>query len=496
MSGKIIARATALTLTALLAACGGDSGSSSLADTGTSSSSGGTTSTNAGDTTQEVTVGLGTGSGDSFVEGQIESDITSLAAGGQTKLRVYVVNKSDGNSLITGSDSEVRFSSTCISLNTAIINSPITTSDGIAETTYTAAGCSPTDLIEATYGSATASVKLNIAAPSADRIVSVPLTTNSIAPSGSGSTSRPSEARVTFNVVDQNGDGVKGVDVSFSLSGDDPNATTPVTLGTNKAVSSTGGEVSTLVVAGSSSTVVRVIASIETDSGTRNTESQPIAINSLIPVDTGFTISADNFIPDAQFTAGVPVSLSVYATDKNGQNIRGNTIVNFTTDGGSVIPECTLDDQGTCTVQWRSQAPWLTKPTITASTIGEKKSTGEVATISQNLTLFVSSSRDPIVSLNPGSEANQYCANASVAAQDGSRIYPADGTTISFSGDGVTILSAKSTLEIKGANGTPSNESAFQGCIFAKQEVSGTPGSLNVTVTTPGGEIAEDIIDI
>ncbi|WP_379883537.1 hypothetical protein [Marinobacter koreensis] len=119
-----------------------------------------------------------------------------------------------------------------------------------------------------------------------------------------------------------------------------------------------------------------------------------------------------------------------------------------------------------------------------------------MATISQNLTLFVSSSRDPIVSLNPGPEANQYCANASVAAQDGSRIYPADGTTISFSGDGVTILSAKSTLEIKGANGTPSNESAFQGCIFAKQEVSGTPGSLNVTVTTPGGEIAEDIIDI
>lgn len=498
MSGIFLARVSALSLVMFLAACGGDENSSNLAGSEDSGSNGGGSTTGGGSTnedSQTVTLGLGSGSGDSFIEGQIETDINDLSAGGQTKLRVYIVNKSDGNSLVTDQGTQVSFSSTCISLGEATINSPITTSTGIAETTYTANGCAPTDLIEAKADTATASVSISIAPPTADRVVSVPLTTNSIAPSGAGTTSRPSETRVTFNVVDDNGDGVRGIDVNFRLSGDDPAAAIPVTLGTTSTTSSTGGEVSTLVIAGSASTVVRVVATIDTIDGPRSTESEPIAINSLIPVESGFTLAADNFIPDAQFTAGVPVTLTVYATDKNGQNIRGNTVVNFTADGGSVIPECTLNNDGVCSVEWRSQAPWLTKPTITASTIGETSS-GDVGTIFETITLFVSSSRDPEVTLSAGAEPKQFCASTSVRAADNTRIHPADGTTVSFSGNQVTLLSAKTSFEVNGSSGTPDNEAAYETCVFAELTDPATPGTLNVTVTTPGDEIAEDLLNL
>jgi hypothetical protein len=440
---------------------------------------------------------LGSGYGSSFVEGQVETDIGSdtLSAGGQTNVRVYIVDKNNNNALITNGDVEISFSSNCVSTSEAQIESPIIAPDGVAETTYIAQGCSPQDLIKAEASSATASTAISIAPPLADRVVAVPLTTTSIAPIGSGSTSRPSEAPVSFKVVDNNGIGLKGVDVAFSLSGDDPAAETPVSLSTESATSSTGGEASTLVIAGSASTTVRVIATIQTGAGPESTESEAIAINSLIPTEAGFTLTSKNYLPDAQFTAGVLVPISAFATDRNGQNIRGNTIVNFTTDGGSITPECILSDQGTCTVTWRSQAPWLTQPTITATTIGET-ATGAVGTISESVRLFVSSSRDPGISLYTGPEADQYCASADVVAADLSRIHPADGTIIEFSISGGEILSANNSFSVKGKNGIPDDTTQFTACIYAKLSDATVPATLTATVTTPGDESAEDILSL
>ncbi|MDY6930155.1 MAG: hypothetical protein SWN10_24165 [Pseudomonadota bacterium] len=502
MSGKFLARVSALSLALLLVACGGDDSSSPLAGTGTD---GGETSTSEGTvgttpdagtgTTQEVVIGLGSGFGSSFVEGQIETGIGSdtLTAGGQTKLTVYIVDKNNNNSLITNEQVEVSFSSNCVSTKEAQIESPILTSGGVAETTYIAQGCSPQDLIKAEVGAATASVAIDIAAPIADRVVAVPLTTTSIAPIGAGSTSRPSEAPVSFKVVDSNGNGLKGVDVTFSLSGDDPTAETPVSLSTEGATSTTGGEVSTLVIAGSASTTVRVIATIQKDTGPESTQSEAIAINSLIPTDAGFTLTSDNYLPDAQFTAGVQVAISAFATDRNGQNIRGNTIINFTADGGSITPDCTLSEEGICTVSWRSQSPWLTQPTITATTIGET-STGTVGTISESLRLFVSSSRDPQITLSEGVEPQQYCASADVRAADASRIHPANGTTIDFAISEGEILSAKSSFTVNGENGIPDDTTKYTACVFAKLTDATVPGTLTATVTTPGDEIAEDLL--
>jgi hypothetical protein len=261
-------------------------------------------------------------------------------------------------------------------------------------------------------------------------------------------------------------------------------------------VSRSGGSASTLVIAGSESTIVRVIASITNASGeTKESQSPPIAINAMLPTEKGFTIAADNkLLPDAQFTAGVPVSISVFATDQNGQDVRGDTIINFQTTGGSVTPECTLTENGTCTVTWRSQAPWLTKPQITATTIGEQLS-GDVGTISESLELFVSSSRNPTVSLSGTGTNNQYCASVSVVDRSGNAIHPPEDTTVEFAVTDGEILSSETTKTVRGSS-TPENETAFETCVFARRNDNSIPAELTVTVRTPGETVAEDILSI
>lgn len=497
MSGKFLARASTLSLAMLLVACGGDDSSSPLAPVGGSSGTNGGDSV--GDDTdidqQQEVVALGAGEGSSFVEGQIDTTIKSLPPRGTTSLSVSIVDAATGNALITDRDVEVGFRSGCITNGTATISSPVITGSGIAQTTYTANGCAPSDTITAFTSDAQANVVLNIESAEADRIISKEPEFTSIAPAGSGSSTRLSESEVSFQVVDQAGDPVPGVEVSFRISGDTASPSVPVTIDPAMAQSDSNGDVSTLVIAGSDSTVVRVIAGIEASDGSvSETQSPPIAINSTIPIEAGLTLAPTNFIPDAQFTAGVEVEFTVFATDKNGQNVRGNTIINFTATGGSVTPECPLDESGTCTVIWRSQNPSLTKPEITATTIGELTA-GGVGTISQSRSLFVSSSRDPSISLASGTRTDEYCASVSVVDSSGNRIHPPADTTIDFAITDGEILSPETTKTVRGTS-FPADESKFEACVFAQP--SGAPGTarLTATVTTPGDVVAEDLIDI
>lgn len=498
MSGKFLARASALSLAVFLAACGGDDSSTPLVS-GNGSGGGGDSTGGSGtnDGGQEEVIVLGSGEGSSFIEGQIESEITNLPPRGTTSLTVSAVDAGNGNSLIDDRDLEISFRSGCLTNGTATISTPIVTGSGVAETTYTASGCTPTDTVTAFINGtqATASIVLNIDGAEADRILSNEPEFTSIAPAGSGSLSRPSESEVSFQVVDQAGDPVPNVTVSFRITGDTAAPSIPVSIDPTEATSDNNGEVSTLVIAGSDSTVVRVIAGIEASDGSLSeTQSPPIAINSTIPIETGLTLAASNFIPDAQFTAGITVDFSVFATDKNGQNVRGNTTVNFTTTGGSITPECQLTEEGTCTVVWRSQDPWQTKPQITATTIGEL-SAGGVGTISETGELFVSSSRDPLITLSAGPRPDEYCASVSVLERSGGRIHPPAGTEIAFTITDGEILSSESTKTVRGS-ALPADETQFTACVFAQRSDSGVPARLTATVTTPGETVSEDLISL
>ena len=89
MSGKFLARASAISLALVLAACGGDENSTPLVNSGgggTTPSAGGESS---GDAEQQVTLELGTGSGANFQSGQMNVSATNLSAGGTTRLDFY-----------------------------------------------------------------------------------------------------------------------------------------------------------------------------------------------------------------------------------------------------------------------------------------------------------------------------------------------------------------------------------------------------------------------
>ena len=125
MSGKFLARASALSLAFMLAACGGDDSSSPLApvNPGEETGGGGTGTP----PEQETILALGTGSGDSFQGGQISLTASDLSSGGTTRIEFNVVDSNNGNTLATGQETTVTISSTC---EAAEIDSPLTTTSG------------------------------------------------------------------------------------------------------------------------------------------------------------------------------------------------------------------------------------------------------------------------------------------------------------------------------------------------------------------------------
>jgi hypothetical protein len=81
---------------------------------------------------------LGSGTGNAFVEGTLEIKINSIDANGSTVVSAYVV---DNNNALSAQSHSVEFSSNCAVQSLATFSSTtVTTSFGIASTTYTDQG--------------------------------------------------------------------------------------------------------------------------------------------------------------------------------------------------------------------------------------------------------------------------------------------------------------------------------------------------------------------
>lgn len=390
MSGKFLARATAVSLTLLLAACGGDENSTPFVNVNSDGGSGGGTGTTGTDNTDNTdntsgdtatSLALGTGQDDSFIEGQISAGSTDLTAGGQTTLAVSAVNILNGNALMAGQETTISFTSSCIDAGEAIVNTPISTTSGLVEVNYQAQGCTGTDTVTATAGDGSqAQVTLSVAPAFAFNLIANEPEPNSIAPSGLATSARPSSSTVSFEVVDEEGNPVRGADVSFRLSySERANASAEdARLDALSATSGAGGLVTTRVIAGSQHTVVRIIASVTRENGeSADTTSLPIAINAFVPDQDSFSISVDNFMPNAQFHNNETINITVNAGDRfnnNDLDLQGNTVVSFATTGGSIDNSCVLNADGTCTVAWRSSDPRPAsgRVAILARSVGEE----------------------------------------------------------------------------------------------------------------------------
>ncbi|MBN2866101.1 MAG: Ig-like domain-containing protein [Thiotrichales bacterium] len=170
---------------------------------------------------------------------------------------------------------------------------------------------------------------------------------------GTGGVGYGETSQLIFKVVDVFGNPVEGETVNFNLT------TTVGGLSTNpsSAVSNASGLVNTTVQAGTISTPVRVIASVDLDGGeTVFAPSDLLTVTTGIPDSNSISLSFDKLAPEGLNYDGETVVVTARLGDRFNNPVPDGTVINFTTEGGLIEGSCQTTDSA-CSVNWISQAP-------------------------------------------------------------------------------------------------------------------------------------------
>lgn len=293
------------------------------------------------------------GSGDPFVEGDADISLAQISAGGTTVVTVNIID--DQGALFT-EPVDVNFSSSCSSSNLAELSSPITTSNGIANSTYLAKGCVGDDPINVTANagginlSATASV--NVLPASIGSIEFISALPENISILGTGILGGSESSIVKFRVLDTNSNPVNNQVVNFSLNTDIGG----VQLIPDSATTNNQGIVQTVINSGTVATSVRVQATIDGSDPQIASQSSVLVVSTGIPDQDSFSLSATILNPEGWDLDGTTVEITARLADAYNNPVPDGTAVIFTTEGGSIEPSC-VTSNGACTVIWTSQQP-------------------------------------------------------------------------------------------------------------------------------------------
>ncbi len=337
---------TSFFLLFVLAACGGGD-----AETPWDSGTDGTGGTIDDVGTDDAIIFLGNGSGDSFREGELNIAVASLSAGGQTSVRATLADIS-GN--LYQDNAVVTFTTDCVASGLATIDSSVSTEDGIVTTTYVAQGCSGSDTIRATTtvngntSTATGTVTIQPAEIGSMQFVSAEPSVIGIR--GVGLTE---VSRVSFKVLDTNGNPVSQQVVNFSLNTDIGGVAIPE--GSVSSTSDINGIVRTDVKSGTVPTTVRVTASLASNP-LISTQSDGLVVSTGVSDQNSMSLSAETLNPEAMTIDGVNVEVTVHASDHFNNPVPDGTAVYFTTEGGQIQSQCQTED-GACSVIWTSSNP-------------------------------------------------------------------------------------------------------------------------------------------
>jgi hypothetical protein len=324
-----------------------------------------------------TTVQMGTGTGAQFQPGVIGISNANLSAGGSTSLSVTLQQSS--GTLFTQS-ADITFSSSCQAQGLATITSPVNTTTGIATATYTARGCSGSDVITATAtvgGTAlSANGTVTVAAAAIGSIVFESATPTNISLQGSGGPGRPETSTVIFRVLDQSGGPRAGASVTFALN----TSVGGITFAPATGQSDATGRVQTVVQAGTVATAVRVTATVTSVTPNISTQSSALTITTGIPDQDSFSLAVQCPNVEAWNIDGVTVPVTVRLSDRFNNPAPDGTAVALQTEGGSIQPQCqTAGGIGACTVNWTSSNPrpgggpgQSGRSTLFATAIGEE----------------------------------------------------------------------------------------------------------------------------
>ncbi|MCT8986066.1 hypothetical protein [Shewanella phaeophyticola] len=293
------------------------------------------------------------GSGDPFEEGVASISTTDLSAGGTTTISV-LIQDDEGNPYTEPVD--VNFSSTCANKSPAqaVISSPVSSSNGVATTTYRAEGCVGEDQINVTASAGGISLSavgtLNVLQSDVGSIVFVSATPENISILGTGGTE---SSVVQFKVLDKNNNVVANQNVLFSLN----TSVGGVAIDPIEATTDSDGLVQTVVNTGTVSTSLRVTATVDNDAVPAiSSQSSQLIVSTGIPDQDSFSVSAEILNPEGWDVDGTEVTVTARMADAFNNPVPDGTTVSFTTEGGSIEDACqTLD--GACSVTWTSQLP-------------------------------------------------------------------------------------------------------------------------------------------
>jgi len=300
----------------------------------------------------------------------------ALSAFGTTSIDVTV---SVGGVPVT-TPQNVTFSSVCANIGKAELSTgAVTAVGGVARGSYRDNGCAGTDTITATAAGVTsASTSLVVTPPSIGSIQFVSASPASLSLKGVGGTEA---SLVTFKVLDTSGKPLSGKTVTFGLSTTVGGITlTPSVAGVGTATSDASGLVVITVNSGTFSTPVRVTAStIDTSvvpAATLTTQSSGLTITTGIPDQDSFSLGATILNPEFRDVDGNTTVLTVRLGDHFNNPVPDGTVVNFTTEGGSIVASCSTVASA-CSSTLISQAPRPAdgRVTVLAYAVGEESFT-------------------------------------------------------------------------------------------------------------------------
>lgn len=295
------------------------------------------------------------GSGTPFAEGVADISLSTISAGGTTVVAVSIV---DDQGALFSEPVEVNFSSRCTSSNpaTATLSSPVTTSNGVATSTYLAKGCVGDDQVSATANAGGINLSavgtVNVLAADVGSIEFISAAPENIGILGTGALGGAESSTVKFKVLDTNSNPVNNQVVNFTLNTN----VGGIKLIPTSATTNSEGIVQTVVNSGTVATTVRVQAGIAESSPQIASQSSLLVISTGVPDQDSFSLSASTLNPEGWDIDGTEVEITARMADAFNNPVPDGTAVSFTTEGGSVDPSC-VTVNGVCTVIWRSQLP-------------------------------------------------------------------------------------------------------------------------------------------
>lgn len=307
---------------------------------------------------------IGTGTGNDFLSGSLLITQSTLSAGGSTQITATIVDADEGNKKIVSQEYFVEFSSSCSTDAKAEFSKEnVQTSSGEISVTYTATGCSGSDLITFTLrnldGQSSIDVAtgtITVAPPEIGAITYIGADAAAISIATIGDAVLPKLTTLTFKVLDRGNNPVSNRTVEFELS----NNSGGMALSLISSVTNESGEVKTAILSGSTHGITTVRATTyATDNTTKiYTTSQQISVTTGIADQDSFSLVVDKLSTRGwdSFGTGSEVEVTAFANDHFQNPVPDGTIINFMADSGSIGSSCETV-AGTCSVTWLSANP-------------------------------------------------------------------------------------------------------------------------------------------